>query len=206
MSCECEIDNQDGEQKTVLVALLAINGIMFVLELAIGVFAESTALIADALDMLADATVYGISLYAVGRAGRHKTNAAFVSGIMQIVLGLGVIAEVVRRFFTGSEPEPLFMVGVGLVALVANSICLMLIAKHRDGEIHMRASWIFSRNDVLANLGVIIAGLLVGVFQNSLPDLIIGSVIAIVVASGGRRILREVNEARTISVVASDKG
>jgi cation diffusion facilitator family transporter len=203
MSCDCEIDVEAGDQQSVLITLLAINGFMFVLEITIGIFAESTALIADALDMLADAIVYGISLYAVGRASRYKENAAIASGFMQIVLGLGVIAEVVRRFVTGSEPEPLFMVGVGLVALVANSVCLMLIAKHRDGEIHMRASWIFSRNDVLANLGVIIAGVLVGIFHQSIPDLIIGTVIAIVVVSGGIRILREVNEARTNSTVAS---
>jgi cation diffusion facilitator family transporter len=191
VSCDCEITVEDGEQKNVLVALLAINGVMFVLELTLGLFAESTALIADALDMLADATVYAISLYAVGRASRHKINAAMLSGIMQIILGIGVVAEVVRRFVIGSEPEPFFMVGVGLVALVANSVCLMLIAKHRDGEMHMRASWIFSRNDVLANVGVIVAGVLVGVFHHAMPDLIIGAGIAVVVISGGIRIIRE---------------
>jgi Co/Zn/Cd efflux system component len=153
------------------------------------------------LDMLADAAVYGISVYAVGRASRHKVNAAFASGIFQIILGLSVIAEVVRRFITGSDPEPLFVVGVGIVALAANSVCLMLIARHRDGEIHMRASWIFSRNDVLANLGVIVAGLLVGIFHHSMPDLIIGAGISIIVVSGGIRILREVSEARSNSAV-----
>lgn len=203
MNCDCEIDIQDSKQKNVLVALLAINGIMFVLELTIGLFAESTALIADALDMLADATVYGISLYAVGRVSRYKVNAAMLSGIMQIVLGLGVIAEVVRRFVTGSEPEPLFMVGVGLVALVANSVCLMLIAKHRNGEIHMRASWIFSRNDVMANLGVIVAGILVGIFHHSMPDLIIGAGIATVVVSGGARIIREAREEKLESTLST---
>ena len=93
------------------------------------------------------------------------------------------------------------MVGVGIVALAANSVCLMLIARHRDGEIHMRASWIFSRNDVLANLGVIVAGLLVGIFHHSMPDLIIGAGISIIVVSGGIRILREVSEARSNSAV-----
>ena len=196
MSCDCEIDVESSAQKRVLIILLAINGTMFVLEFAIGILAESTALIADALDMLADAAVYGISLYAVGRASRHKVNAAFVSGIFQIVLGLGVIAEIVRRSITGSDPEPLIMVGVGLVALAANSVCLMLIARHREGEIHMRASWIFSRNDVLANLGVIAAGVLVAIFNHSMPDLIIGAGISLIVVAGGIRILREVSEAR----------
>ena len=184
MSCDCEIDVEAADQQKVLIILLAINGFMFVIEFALGILAESTALIADALDMLADAIVYGISLYAVGQVARHKVSAAFASGLIQIMLGLGVIAEVARRFIAGSEPEPLFMIGVGLVALLANSICVMLIAEHRDGEIHMRASWIFSRNDVLANLGVIVAGLVVAVLNSNVPDLVIGAGISTLVISG----------------------
>jgi len=196
MSCDCEIDIKDNEQKSVLYIVLGINAAMFVVEMILGVIAESTALIADSLDMLADATVYAISLYAVGRASEHKVTAATASGVFQIVLGLGVVAEVLRRFITGSEPESLLMIGVGLAALVANSVCLMLIARHRKGEIHMRASWIFSRNDVLANLGVIGAGVLVGVLHSSVPDLVIGAGIAVLVTSGGLRILREAKEER----------
>lgn len=108
--------------------------------------------------MLADATVYGIGLYAVGRATSIKLRAASISGIFQIVLALGVMAEIVRRLIWGSEPEALFMIGVSIVALIANVVCLALISKHRDGEVHMRASWIFSKNDVIANSGVILAG------------------------------------------------
>jgi len=186
------MESTDAKQKGVLIVLLAINGSMFILELMIGMIAQSTALIADAMDMFADATVYAIALLAVGRAIVHKQNAARLSGILQIFLGLGVIVEVVHRMLIGSEPESMFMIGVGLVALTANSICLMLISRHREGEIHMRASWIFSRNDVLANIGVILAGVLVAVLGNPLPDLIIGAIISTVVVSGGVRILREV--------------
>jgi len=191
MSCDCEIEAQNDEQKKILIILLLINGSMFVLELVLGLLAESTALIADALDMLADAAVYTVSLYAVGRNEWHKVSAARISGFFQIVLGLGVLLEVVRRFISGSTPEPLFMIGLGVLALIANSICLALIAKHRDGEIHMRASWIFSRNDVIANLGVILAGVLVATTGSNLSDLLIGAVIAAVVVLGGRRILLE---------------
>ena len=195
MSCECEIEVEDGDQKGVLVTLLVINAGMFVLEITFGILAQSTALIADALDMLADATVYGISLYAVGRDLHHKITAARISGIFQITLGLGVLLEVVRRFVSGSDPEPQFMIVVGVLALIANSICLALISRHRDGEIHMRASWIFSRNDVLANLGVIVAGVLVAFFNNYLPDLVIGALISTLVVSGGIRIIREAKHA-----------
>ena len=196
MSCDCEIEVQSTAQSRVLLTLLAINGGMFVLELGAGIFAESTALVADSLDMLADAAVYGISLYAVGRADRQKLTAAFLSGVFQITLGLGVLAEVIRRFVTGSEPEPTMMIGVGLLALVANSVCLALIAKHRNGEIHMRASWIFSRNDVLANLGVVIAGMAVAYVQSNVPDLLIGAIISVLVVSGGIRIIRETAKER----------
>lgn len=203
MSCDCEIEVNDGDQKRVLIVLLLINAVMFLLEMLFGVLAQSTALIADALDMLADAAVYGVGLYAVGRDVRHKVRAARLSGILQIVLGLGVLFEVVRRFISGSEPEPQFMIGIGVLALVANSVCLALIARHRDGEIHMRASWIFSRNDVLANLGVIFAGVLVTVMGTNVPDLIIGATISAVVVTGGLRILREAAAAQD-SVVEFD--
>jgi len=97
--------------------------------------------------------------------------------------------EVVRRFIFGSEPESLLMMGVGLVALVANVGCLLLISKHRNGGAHMRASWIFSANDVLANLGVIVAGLLVMLTGSPYPDLAIGFAVGLLVLNGGRRIL-----------------
>jgi len=190
MSCDCEIEAKDGKQNGVLITLLLINAGMFVLEIVFGILAQSTALIADALDMLADAAVYGISLYAVGRSMRHKVSAARLSGVFQIVLGLGVFVEVLRRFASGSSPEPQFMIGIGVMALIANSICLALIARHRHGEVHMRASWVFSRNDVIANLGVITAGVVVAATGSFVPDLVIGAIISAVVVHGGLHILR----------------
>jgi hypothetical protein len=177
-----------GESR-VLKALLGINALMFVAELILGVIAESTGLIADSLDMFADAAVYGLALYAVGRSKGLQLKAAHLSGFLQIALALGVLLEVVRRFIFGSEPESLLMMGVGMVALVANVGCLLLIAKHRDGGAHMRASWIFSANDVLANLGVIVAGLLVMLTDSPYPDLVIGFAVGLLVLNGGRRIL-----------------
>jgi len=170
--------------------LLAINAVMFAVELVIGWLAESTGLIADSLDMFADAAVYGVSLYAVGKAATMQTRAARLSGYLQLMLALGVLFEVVRRFVVGSEPEPAFMIGIALLALAANVACMALIARHRRGGVHMRASWIFSTNDVIANVGVILAGLLVAWTGSHLPDLVVGSIIALVVFSGALRILR----------------
>jgi len=191
MSKVSRADSHSQGQRKVIIAVMVINGSMFFVEFLAGIISESAALIADAMDMLADALVYGISLYAIGRAAQIKLKAAQISGMFQILLGAGVFIEVIRRFILGSEPESLLMVAVGLIALAANVSCLLLIAKYRAGEVHMRASWIFSRNDVIANIGVILAGVLVFSFGTPLPDLVIGFVISIIVMKGGASIVRD---------------
>ena len=178
-----------GERRT-LWAVLAINGVMFVGEAIAGWFAQSTGLLADSLDMLADALVYGLSLYAVAQIPAHRVRAAHFSGYLQLALAAGALAEVGRRSLAGSEPEPTWMVGVAAVALVANVACLVLIARHRHGGAHMKASYIFSTNDVIANVGVIAAGGLVAATGSRYPDLVIGAIIGAVVLSGALRILR----------------
>ena len=178
-----------GERRT-LWTVLAINGVMFVAEAIAGWFAQSTGLLADSLDMLADAMVYGLSLYAVAQTPTDRVRAAHVSGYLQLGLAAGALFEVIRRFVAGSEPEPLWMVGVAAIALVANVACLVLIARHRHGGAHMKASYIFSTNDVIANVGVIGAGMLVAATGSRYPDLVIGTIIAAVVLSGAVRILR----------------
>lgn len=193
--CDCADEAIGLEQRT-LVTLLTINGVMFVVEIIVGWIAESTALLADSLDMLADAAVYGIALYATSRADHTQRTAARFSGVLQIALGLGVLVEVVRRVAFGSEPTSHLMIGAGAVALVANLICLRLIAKHREGGAHMRASWIFSKNDVIANTGVIVAGLLVMASRSSVPDLLVGSIVAVVVVRGGVQILRVASQSQ----------
>ncbi len=180
----------DAAEARTLWVLLALNAAMFVVEALAGWLAQSSGLIADSLDMLADAAVYGLSLYAVGRAARTKLRAAHVSGLFQGLLALGVLLDVARRFVTGSAPEPPAMIGISLLALGVNVTCLWLIAKHRDGGAHMKASWIFSTNDVLANLGVIVAGALVAWTGSRLPDLVVGTAVGLLVLVGAVRILR----------------
>ncbi len=174
----------------VLKQLLAINAAMFVVELGLGFAAQSTGLIADSLDMLADATVYGLSLFAVGRGLSAQRRAAKLAGASELVLALLALVEVGRRAVMGSEPVEGLMIGVALLALVANLSCVALLARHRHGGIHLKASWIFSTNDALANLGVVVAGVLVGVTGAAWPDLIIGTLVALFVAWGAIRILR----------------
>jgi len=174
-----------------LVLLLAINASMFVVELAAGWIAQSTALIADSLDMLADAGVYTVALLAVGSTTRRKTHAAAVSGVIQLALAVGLAFEIARRAMSGSEPMSLLMILISALALIANAACVLLLRKHRHGEIHMRASWIFSTTDVQVNVGVMVAGVLVMITGLAWPDLVIGSLVCGLVVRGGFRILKQ---------------
>ena len=182
--------DQTKDESKVLKILLAINGSMFVVELLMGLTAQSTGLISDSLDMFADAAVYATSLYVVGKSKNMQSKAAMLSGILQLVLALSALSEVIRRFVFGSEPNSPLMIAVSSLALIANVSCLLLLAKHRDGAVHMKASWIFSTNDVIANIGVIIAGILVHFFKSQLPDLIIGLIIAVIVLRGAFTIIK----------------
>ena len=180
----------EARETQILIWLLIINGFMFLVEIVVGWIAQSTGLIADSLDMFADAAVYGLALYVVGRGVKKKLRAAHISGWLQMILALGALSEVVRRFIFGSEPVSDLMMVFGLVALIANVACLMLIFKNRESGAHMKASWIFSANDVIANLGVISAGALVAWTGSRYPDLVIGFIIGVIVLNGARRILQ----------------
>jgi len=181
--------SDEAEARTLWI-LLVINGVMFVVELVAAWLAESTGLLADSLDMLADATVYAIALYSVGRPVDLKRRAARLTGWLQVILALGVLGEVVRRLVVGSVPEAPVMVGIGVLALVANVVCLLLIARNRHYGVHMMAVFICSANDVVANAGVLLAAGLVAWTGSNVPDLVIGTVIVVVVLGGGMRILR----------------
>jgi Co/Zn/Cd efflux system component len=178
-------------ERATLWVVLVINAAMFVVELTVGLRAGSTGLIADSLDMLADAGVYGFSLGAVGRGIQRQRRAAVFSGRLQIALAAWVLLDVLRRAVLGSEPISALMVGIGVLALLANLLCLVLVRRHRGSGVHMRASVIFSTNDTLANLGVILAGLLVAWSGSRIPDLLIGTAISLLVLRGGLRILKD---------------
>jgi Co/Zn/Cd efflux system component len=140
--------------------------------------------------MFADAAVYALALFAVGKAAAQKMRAARFAGWIQGVLALGVLVEVVRRVVFGSEPISTLMMLMGAAALIANVVSLMLVARKRERGVHMKASYIFSANDVIANLGLILAGVLVAWSGSPYPDLIIGGIIGVVVLNGAYRILR----------------
>ncbi|MCA9572318.1 MAG: cation transporter [Myxococcales bacterium] len=184
------VPDDSGDETVVLQQVLVINAAMFVVELGAGIRAQSTGLIADSLDMLADAMVYGLALRAVGRGALDQRRAARTSGWIQLLLAVGVVAEVGRRAVVGSEPVEGLMMAVAAVALAANLACVALLSRHREGGVHLRASWIFTTTDALANLGVILAGLGVLVTGSPVPDLVVGTAVGLLVLWGAVRILR----------------
>jgi len=192
MACECPDTSAktDAERKT-LRAALSLNAAMFVIGTVAGVLAQSTGLLADALDMLTDAIAYGLALMAVSRGLTFKKNAARWSGGVLVLLGAGIIAEVVRRWFFGSEPIGLVMMGYSAVSFAVNLYVLMRLAKFRDGEVHLRASYICTRADVLANIAVFISGAIVAATGLQIVDLVVGFGIGLYVLKEAGEILRQ---------------
>ncbi len=178
-------------QSRLLWMVLSINFGFFIIEMTTGLIGKSMGLIADSLDMLADSFVYGLSLFAVGSTVLRKKKVARLSGYFQLMLALLGIIEVVRRFI-GFESTPDFrlMIIVSLLALLANAACLILLQKSQSTEAHMKASLIFTSNDVIINAGVILAGILVLLTESKLPDLIVGSIVFLIVVRGAIQILK----------------
>lgn len=187
-----ELEFEDpAKQRKLLWTVLAINFAFFAVEMTTGWVSGSMGLVADSLDMLADSFVYGISLFAVGAATTRKKNIARIAGYFQIALAILGFSEVVRRFI-GVEEMPDFstMIVVSILALTANGFCLYLLQKSKSREAHMQASQIFTSNDVIINLGVIVAGVLVYLLGSNKPDLIVGTIVFIVVVRGAIKILK----------------
>jgi Co/Zn/Cd efflux system component len=187
---ELEKDSKDVQSK-VLWTVLSINLGFFLIEITTGLISRSMGLVADSLDMLADATVYGLSLWAVGSTIARKKSVARFSGIIQFALaGIGII-EVTRRFITfDTLPDYRMMIVVSILALIANAVCLYLLQRSKSEEAHMKASMIFTSNDVVINGGVILAGILVSVTESRYPDLVIGGIVFLIVVRGAIRMLK----------------
>ena len=185
------LTSDDSHQRNILWWVLGINFCFFIIEMTTGWISASMGLIADSLDMLADALVYALSLFAVGTSVSRKKKVAGISGYLQMGLALLGFAEVIRRFFSSSE-TPLFkwMIIVSVFALAGNLVSLLLINKAKSEEAHMQASAIFTSNDIIVNGGVIVAGVLVYFLDSKWPDLIIGGIVFSFVMRGALRILK----------------
>ena len=187
-----ELTSESASVQTKLLwTVLLINFGFFVIEITTGFISGSMALVADSLDMLADAVVYGLSLWAVGAAVTRKKKVARLSGYFQMALASIGLIEVIRRFIGMEEiPDFRIMIGVSILALIANSVCLYMLQKSRSNEAHMKASMIFTSNDIVINIGVIVAGVMVLLTQSKYPDLIVGTIVFLIVLRGAIKILK----------------
>jgi len=185
------IKGRQRQERQVLWEVLAINFFFFSLEILTGFIANSMGLVGDSLDMLADSIVYALSLFAVGGTLSRKKKIARAAGYFQLALAVLGFAEVIRRFVGhGETPDFHLMIIISLLALAGNAICLYLLQKSKSQEAHMQASMIFTSNDVIVNLGVIVAGVIVYLTASNLPDLTVGTIVFILVGRGAYRILQ----------------
>ncbi|SKA06734.1 Cation efflux family protein [Chitinophaga eiseniae] len=183
--------SSERNERKLLIYVLIINAFFFILEIVTGFISHSMGLVADSLDMLADALVYSLSLFAVGGTIMRKKKIAKVSGYFQLALALFGFSEVVRRFM-GFGEMPVFstMIYISFFALIGNTLSLVILRKAKSDEAHIKASWIFTSNDVIINIGVMLAGALVYFTSSRLPDLIIGTIVFGIVIQGAFRILK----------------
>ena len=179
-----------ARERTGLRIALAINAAFFVAELTLGLISRSMGLIADGLDMGADASVYALSLAAVGAAASRKNRLARTSGYLQLGLAIVGLLEVVRRVVIDSEPpETTTMIAVSTLALIGNIATIAVLHRIKTDEAHLQASWIFTANDIKVNTLVIVAALAVALSDSAIPDLVAGAIIFVIVANGARRII-----------------
>jgi len=165
-------------QRNILIWVLLINAGMFVVEASAGWVAQSSALLADSLDMLGDSLVYSFSLFAISRGPRWAARSALLKGGIMAIFGLFVLGEVIHKLLWPVVPVAETIGIIGVLALLANLTCLLLLTRHRSDDINMHSVWLCSRNDIIANAGVLAAAAGVALTQHGWPDIAVGLLIA----------------------------
>lgn len=187
----CEISPIPERQRRVLLVVLWINAVMFLVELVAGLMAHSTALLSDSVDMLGDAIVYGFSLYVIAKGAVWQARAALLKGAIMAVFGAGIVIEIVLKLLRGLTPSADVMWTVGLVALAANASVLVFLRRWRADDINMRSAWLCSRNDVIANTGVLLAAGGVVLTGSAWPDVAMGLLIAAMFGTSAIDVIRD---------------
>ena len=186
----CEVRPVGERQRRILHVVLWINAVMFVVEFLAGVAGHSTALLSDSADMLGDALVYGVSLYAIARGPMWQTRAALLKGAIMAAFAAGIVVEVLLKLARGVTPSADVMSGIGLLALAANAVVLAFLWRRRADDLNMRSVWLCSRNDVIANVAVLLAAAGVGLTGSPWPDIIVGLAIAGLFATSAVGVIR----------------
>lgn len=193
---EIQLDARNVKERRTLMWVLVINLVQAAVVGVVGLAADSTGLLGAALDNLGDAGVYAISVYAVGRSVVTQAWVARFSGVFLILLGLWLLSEVIRRFFVGADPIGLAMILTAIANAATNLVCLRLLRSHRNDGVRLKASWIFTTNDMLANVGIVVSGVAVIFFGTALPDLLVGLAVVGIVLHGGWEILSAASATR----------
>ena len=186
-----ELSALRDEHTKVLIIVLVINAVLFIVEATAGLIAHSTALLADSLDMLGDSLVYGLSLCVLWRSAAWKAKAALLKGAIMAAFGIGVLAQGIYKVVMGVVPNAETMGIIGALVLLGNGICYLLLLRHRADDLNMRSTWLCSRNDIIANLSVLVAALGVKVFEASWPDILVGAAIAALFLRSAFSVLQE---------------
>lgn len=180
-----------ARQGRVLWVVLAVNASMFFVEFGAGLAAGSSALLADSLDMLGDSFVYGFSLFVIHRSLAWRARAALLKGAIMVAFGVGVLLEVGLKFGSAIPPLVPAMAAIGTLALAANALCFALLWRHRADDINLRSTWLCSRNDLIANVAVLAAAVLVAWSRSPWPDIVVGVGIAVLFLRTASGIFRE---------------
>lgn len=188
---ELEALVRQGDQRRMLVIVLLINAVMFLAEFGAGVVAGSTALMADASDMLGDALVYGVSIYAISRSDRWKAGAATLKGVVILLLAVGIVINIIVKVSSGVPPSSTLMLVFGGLALIANLACLALLWRFRTHDVNMASTFECSRNDVISNVGVLVAAVCVAAFASPYPDIAVGALMAVIIFRSAARVLTQ---------------
>ena len=191
----CEVTALRDRHSRVLWIVLGINAAMFLVEGVAGLLAHSTALLADALDMLGDALVFGFSLFVLGRSVRWQAGAALSKGAFMLAFGLAVLAEATYKVVHPVIPNAGTMGVIGTLALAANIVCFSLLYRHRADNLNMSSTWLCSRNDLIANVSVLVAAGAAYVLVSRWPDIVVGCVIAALFLRSAFRVLRDADRA-----------
>jgi Co/Zn/Cd efflux system component len=196
----CAIDALKLRQGATLKTVLWLNAVMFVVELGAGIFASSSSLMSDALDNLGDALTYGLSLYSVSRGDRAKAKVALFKGALILSAGVAVLAQIAYRMLHPAVPTFEVMGGISVLAFVSNGLCLALLWKHREDDINMSSVWECSRNDVAANLAVLLAAGGVWLTNAAWPDILLGLLLALLFLRSATRVIRSALAALRTSI------
>jgi Co/Zn/Cd efflux system component len=179
------------EHKKILTIVLVINAVLFIVEATAGLLAHSTALLADSLDMFGDSLVYGFSLYVLWRSAEWKARAAVFKGVVMALFGVGVLVEVVFAVMAGVVPVAETIGLIGLLVLLGNGVCFLLLYRHRSDDLNMRSTWLCSRNDIMANAAVLVAAAGVKILHSAWPDIVVGGAIAALFLKTAFAVLQE---------------